>query len=160
MANRHSPWRRRAGAWRALGLREKAELVVVAGMAALAEIAVKAVSLPRLTRLLGIALVDHDGRETGIRAARRTARGIDADEIARRARAVDRVYRAWPRKSSCLRRALVLGRRIHKADPVLLIGVANEGESIRAHAWIEVDGVVVGEDTGEFAPLRTHKNGG
>lgn len=148
---------RRLKAWTKLGLRAKGELVLLTVMAAAAEIAVKLVPLPRLTRALGIKLADGDGVEQ----TRGDERGaLDADTVAGRAEAVDRLYRAWPRKSSCLRRALVLGYRIRKANPVLWIGVAKENGAIRAHAWVEVDGEVIGEDTGEFAPLRSHKNAG
>ena len=73
---------------------------------------------------------------------------------------VDLLYGAWPRKNSCLRRALVLGYRIRDAHPVLLIGVSKEGGEIRAHAWIEVDGQVIGEKGGDFAPLRPHTHAG
>jgi hypothetical protein len=140
-----------------LGAGEKAELVLLVGMAVAAEVAVKLVSLPRLARFLGIALLDLDKPRAG-ESRRRSASGMDAATVARRARSVDRLYRAWPRKSSCLRRALVLGYRVRKANPVLAIGVANDDGAIRAHAWIEVGGEVVGEDTGEFAPLRSHRD--
>lgn len=149
---------RRLRTWLGLGLREKVELVGLAFLAAVAEAAVKLVPLPRLTKTLGIDLID-----VGERPAETPGHApptLRDDEIARRARAVDRLYHAWPRKSSCLRRALLLGYRIRKAHPVLFIGVAKKDGAIRAHAWIEVDGAVVGEDTGEYAPLRAHKTAG
>ena len=145
--------------WLRLDLRTKTELCLIAVMALLAEVAVKLVPLPRLTRLLGISLIDHRTPTSAATPPSSSSR-LDGAAVERRARIVDRLYRAWPRKSSCLRRALVLGYRIRGADPVLLIGVANEDGSIRAHAWIEVDGRVVGDDTGDYAPLRSHKNAG
>jgi hypothetical protein len=155
--NRGSVARRRLKAWMGLDIRAKGELLLLAVMALAAEIAVKVVSLPRLTRALGIRLAEGD------RVPEPPVQGVDAmdeDLVARRAGAVDRLYRAWPRKSSCLRRALVLGYRIRKARPVLWIGVAKEDGTVRAHAWVEVDGRVVGDDTGDYAPLRSHKNAG
>jgi hypothetical protein len=142
-----------------MSLNEKAELFLLAALAAAAELAVKTVSLPRLTRALGIALVDYE-RDLDQGVGSRAASGLSEHEVTRRARAVDRLYRAWPRKSSCLRRALVLGYRIRRAHPILFIGVAKRDGAIRAHAWIEVDGAVVGEDTGEFAPLHSHRSAG
>jgi hypothetical protein len=156
---RRSVLRRRAGAWLKLGAREKLELFLLAGMALAAEVAVKVISLPRLTRALRITLAEHTRPAAALERGR-SARRLDDVEIERRAALVDRLYRAWPRKSSCLRRALVLGYRIREANPVLWIGVAKEDDAIRAHAWVEVDGRVVGDDTGEFAPLRSHKNAG
>lgn len=133
-------------------------MVLLVAMAVVAELAVRTVPLPRLTRLLGIALIDSDAPDDVPLPARRP--GLDGATVARRAAMVDRLYRGWPRKDSCLRRALVLGYRIRRARPVLSIGVANENGSIRAHAWIEVDGHVVGDDTGDYAPLRSHKHAG
>ena len=147
----------RLRSWMALTLREKGEFLLVAAMAVLAEIAVKVFSLPRLTRSLGIALVD---KGEAVVPTAQLRPHLDAMTIENRARMVDRLYRAWPRKNSCLRRALVLGYRIRAARPVLEIGVAREEGSIRAHAWIEVDGRVVGDDSGDYAPLRSHKTAG
>lgn len=143
----------RARSWLKLSAREKVDLFLVAGMALAAEVAVKLFTLPRLTKWLGITLIDEKAdAPTSEGAAPST--GLDQATIARRTRTVDRLYRVWPRKNSCLRRALVLGRRIQAAGPVLMIGVAEEDGSIRAHAWIEIDGVPVGDTSGDFAPLR------
>jgi hypothetical protein len=143
--------------WWALGFAQKVELLWVVILASAAEVVVKSTSLPRITSFLGIALTGDEPRDGA--APRRTAL-MDQETIAARARMVDRVYRHWPRESSCLRRALVLGYRIRRAHPTLSIGVANEDGEIRAHAWIEVDGAVVGDDSGDWAPLRPHESAG
>ena len=141
--------------WLALPLGEKAELFFLLLMALTAEVAVKVVPIRRLTRFLGIALVEQGERDTS-RIGRRSPRPLDLAVIEKRAQAVDRLYRLWPRQRSCLRRALVLGFRVRAANPVMLIGVARENDTIRAHAWIEIQGRVIGERSGDFAPLRAH----
>ena len=142
-----------------LDTREKAEFLLVGVLALGAEIAVKLVPIQRLTRFLGIALVD-DGDRVDHVPRRRSICPLDAAGVDARTRLVDQLYRSWPRKNSCLRRALVLGFRIRGANPVLLIGVAKEDGKIRAHAWIEVDDQVIGERGGDFAPLRSNKHAG
>jgi Transglutaminase-like superfamily len=145
------------GSWWALTLGEKVELAHVVLLAMAAEIAVKLFSLPRLASLLGIELVNGD--RVGRQDAREAVR-MDRATVEKRARMVDRVYRHWPRKGSCLRRAVVLGYRIRRASPTLLFGVAREGSDIRAHAWIEIDGKAVGDDFGDWAPLRSNESAG
>lgn len=142
--------------WWALDPGEKLELFGVLVLAGAAEVAVKLVRLPRLTSMLGISLVGKGERKDETGATPR----MSPDVIARRARMVDRVYRHWPRRRSCLRRALVLGYRVRKARPTLLIGVAKEGPDVRAHAWIEIADEVVGDQSGDWAPLRPHGNHG
>lgn len=41
-----------------------------------------------------------------------------------------------------------------------MFGVATDDDGWRMHAWIEIDGVVVGEETGDWAPLRAHEGRG
>lgn len=146
--------RTRFGSWWRLSTSEKRELLWVCALALLAEIAVKVSSLPRLARALGIELADRPPR------SRRPAPPMDSATLDNKARMVDRVYRHWPRADSCLRRALVLGFRIRAARPVLRIGVAREQDEIRAHAWIEAGGRVIGSQAGDWAPLRTHESTG
>jgi hypothetical protein len=131
---------------------EKIETLVIVAFALVAEVAVRCVGLPILARWLRIDLDDVD--DTGLAVPVAAAPRLAPATLARRAAAVDRVYRGWPRGASCLRRALVLGFYVRRARPLLRIGVARDGDEVKAHAWIEVDGHVLGEDTGEFAPLR------
>ncbi len=142
--------------WWALEPGEKLELLGILVLASAAEVAVKLVRLPRLTSLLGIDLAGKGERNGEPGATPR----MSPDVVERKARMVDRVYRHWPRKRSCLRRALVLGYRVRKARPTLLIGVAREGPDVRAHAWIEIAGEVVGDQSGDWAPLRPHESHG
>jgi hypothetical protein len=145
--------RARVRSWLHWTTKEKVEAVGLVALAAAAEIAVRVVSLPALTRRLGITL-ENGGSEPVPATAGTRGSGLDPPTIERRAEAVDRLYRAWPRRNSCLRRAVVLGFYVRRARPVLRIGVAHDGDEVRAHAWIEVDGRVLGDDSGDYAPLR------
>ena len=146
-------WRARFRSWASWSLDEKVELVQLVALALAAEVAVRTTPLPLLTRRLGIAL-DDESRLSPAEGDRARSRRIPSGTIAKRAASVDRLYRAWPRRDSCLRRALVLGFRVREARPTLRIGVARDGDEIRAHAWIEIDGRVIGDDSGDYAPLR------
>ena len=137
-------------AWRRLRWSERVELSYLVLLALLAEAAVRLIPLPTLTRRLGIAL----GRNAGEPGPP----GAHAPFVERRARAVDRLYRVWPRDGSCLRRALVLGFRVRRARPTLVLGVAEEDGTVHAHAWIEVDGAPVGHEPREFSPLRSARS--
>jgi hypothetical protein len=62
-------------------------------------------------------------------------------------------------RAQCLHRSLVLHRWLHGqgAPSVLRIGVRKEGAALKAHAWVELDGEVVYDDTNVgqgFAVLR------
>ena len=60
--------------------------------------------------------------------------------------AVDRVGRTAPRQLHCLPRALAARQMLQRrgARPALCIGVMRSTEGqLQAHAWLEVDGVVV-----------------
>ena len=134
-------------------MKEKLELITLSCLALLAEVAVRTTNIRTLTRRLGIAL-DDVGEGDPIPGQRKGSRELSNDVIDRRAGAVDRLYRAWPRRASCLRRALVLGFYVRGARPTMRIGVAKENGTVTAHAWIEVNGRVIGDDTGDYAPLR------
>ena len=139
--------RRWWGAFWALDRTERIETIKVLGAAALAELAVRVVSLPKLASFVGIRVNETEDPTT--------AEDQRIPLAQKRSVAVDRVYRSWPRKGACLRRSLVLGWRLKDLSPVLMIGVARREGEVRAHAWVEVGGVPVGREDGDFAPLRT-----
>jgi hypothetical protein len=60
--------------------------------------------------------------------------------------AIGVVYKYWPFGDTCLRRALAAGHTLRVHRPVLRIGVTRTGGAVRAHAWIEFDGVSFGSD--------------
>ncbi|HEY0868780.1 MAG TPA: lasso peptide biosynthesis B2 protein, partial [Acidothermaceae bacterium] len=116
--------------------RELPALLAAAGVAAAVEIGLRTMKLPVLARLSGTPLRDDDG--TPLREADRL--GLPPRLVVRM-RAVRRVMRHWPFGTSCLRLALVSGQRIRSVQPVLRVGVMKDADGVRAHAWLEVDGV-------------------
>jgi hypothetical protein len=76
---------------------------------------------------------------------------------ARVAWAVETAARAVPR-ATCLSQALAADAMLRRAGrtPTLRIGVAKEGGSLEAHAWLELDGsVLVGDhDLHRYTPLE------
>lgn len=75
------------------------------------------------------------------------------------ARAVDRAVNHHLHPIRCLPRALVLQTLLRRAGVVteLRLGVRREADGISAHAWLEADGIPVGEPAGhveQFAPLN------
>lgn len=97
------------------------------------ETGLRLVPVGRLSRWLGIRTAKGSGS---------LARPVQGDDVIR---ATDRVLTFWPRRGLCLRRSLVLGALLRRYEPVLRIGVRRESGRIRAHAWIEIDGVPIGE---------------
>ncbi|HVR38369.1 MAG TPA: lasso peptide biosynthesis B2 protein [Thermoanaerobaculia bacterium] len=64
------------------------------------------------------------------------------------ARAVDRVARHLPLRTSCLDRAVALWWLLVRngAGGALRIGVRREGDALAAHAWVEHEGEVLFDD--------------
>jgi hypothetical protein len=83
----------------------------------------------------------------------------DVGRLARVALAVDRVSRFGIIHPTCLVRAIALERMIHRVDAgpaVVRVGVLPGGQTLAAHAWIELDGRVVGDEPSfirRFVPL-------
>ncbi len=118
-------------------------LVVVA----VVEVCLRLLSLPASARLLGVRLVFDGG-------ARPVSSDVDPRVEARAAR-VERALSRWPWGSTCLRRALALGALTRSHRPVLHVGVLPTRGAVRAHAWLEVSGTVIGSDRPEdFVVLR------
>ena len=65
-------------------------------------------------------------------------------------RAVDRLLVLPGRPLRCLPRALVMYSLVVEQDqnPRLVVGLPEAGDSNRAHAWVEIDGVDVGPSPG------------
>ena len=65
-------------------------------------------------------------------------------------RAVDRLLVLPGRPLRCLPRALVMYSLVVEQDqnPRLMVGIPEAGDSNRAHAWVEIDGVDVGPSPG------------
>jgi hypothetical protein len=114
------------------------------------ELLVRQVRLERLVTLLGFR-VDFTPAQVG-------ARKLPLRELPVRARrqvrCTRRVAGAWPFSNGpCLRRALVLGHLLRSRSPAVRIGIAGSGDSLLAHAWLEVAGRPL-EDVDGYALLH------
>lgn len=101
----------------------------------LVEATVRRLPLPRLCRLLGVRL--------NLAPASADAERIRIRDLppraARQVRCTRRVADAWPfSHGPCLRRALVAGHLLRGLDPALRLGLANSGDKVFAHAWLEL----------------------
>jgi hypothetical protein len=75
------------------------------------------------------------------------------------ATAIDRVTRFGLFRPTCLVRAIALERVTQQANvgATVRIGVRRRSETLLAHAWVECDGRVIGDDparTRQFVPLH------
>jgi hypothetical protein len=111
--------------------------------------------LPRIASALGVRLHVDPQRPSAAPSYPPPPPPPDADlavAIVDARRNVARVMDVWPLGAGpCLRSSLVLGHLIRDRDPVLRLGVARVGHRLRAHAWIEVDGVPVNDPEGFLA---------
>ncbi|MFZ0874559.1 MAG: lasso peptide biosynthesis B2 protein [Pseudonocardiaceae bacterium] len=114
------------------------------------EIGLSISTLPRLTKLFGIRLAgEGDDEPTGQEP------DVAPEWFRGRSAAVHSVLRHWPFGDTCLRRSLILGQRIRRLDPVLVIGVRHdEHGKLAAHAWLTVGGVALDTLAEQYAPLR------
>lgn len=125
------------------------ETLRVLGLTAAIEVAIRVMTLPRITGLLGISLDLTSPDPVG--ALRLPTPALSEAEV-RRVRAVRRVMHRWPLgKGKCLRQSLVLGQLLRHRRPVLRLGVRG-GSEVVGHAWLEVSGTAIGGDA-TFLPL-------
>lgn len=77
-------------------------------------------------------------------------RNVLALEPRRLSRVVHRTLRVGPIRPRCLTSSLVLLKLLKRQDTEaeLVIGLPHAGDGVIAHAWVEVDGVVVGPPPG------------
>ncbi|MGH3612588.1 MAG: lasso peptide biosynthesis B2 protein [Pseudonocardia sp.] len=124
-------------------------LIVVVGL--VVEIGLRCSTVPRISRRLGIRLdtSSNSAPSSGISEV-----GQLPGWVLGRCAAVDMVFRRWPFDNTCLRRALVLGQRLRRLDPVLVIGVRHDDAGrLAAHAWLTVRGVALDPLASQFAAL-------
>jgi len=120
-----------------------------------AEVYSESISIPLFARAwVGLLAVDLSLRVLGYRRTRGLLRGRSDSTardpgraIARVSRAVDAATRRHVYRMTCLRRSLVMQHELRRAgvETELLLGVRRSGESLEAHAWLEVDGTPVRE---------------
>ena len=118
-------------------LRDKLLLLRVLWWTALVEVGVRTVPLPKLAHRLGVRLSSDDPPE-------------DPHELTeaqqRHVLAVQQVIRRWHlAPGPCLRESLVIGHLFRDEQPVLRIGVLREDGELKAHAWLDVRGLKIGE---------------
>lgn len=79
-------------------------------------------------------------------AAAFAPRAVAADDPRRIARSVDAIAMRYAPARTCLARALVLELALRRRGfrPELRFGARRAGDGIAAHAWVELDGVVLG----------------
>jgi hypothetical protein len=141
----------RAGWLRALvGLvRDVREVLAVAGVAALAEVSLRTSTLPVTARRLRVPL-----DLGGAAAPTDSATPVLPVTARRQVRAVRLVLGNWPFGSTCLRQSLVLGQRLRRLEPVLVVGVARGADaSLAAHAWLVIGGHSLDPESERFAAL-------
>lgn len=62
----------------------------------------------------------------------------------------------WRPGDTCLRRCLVVGRRLRHLGPVLRIGVRrDQAGAFVAHSWLEIDGRTLDPESARYATLGT-----
>lgn len=111
------------------------------------EVLVRTVPLPRVARVLGIVF-SRDREADGSQPPP----SLKPSEI-RMLRTLRRVVAHWPFAAGpCLREALVAGYILRRRRPSLRIGAAKRDGAVVAHAWLEIDGEVIGGNDG-FVPL-------
>lgn len=125
-----------------------AELLALARAAAIAgavEAGLRASSLSRVTRMLGVGLATA-APGAPVRAGASAGSALTPRER-EDLRAAERVFRFWPFEATCLRRALVAARLLRRRGAVVHLGVAESAVAeggrragdgpIAAHAWVE-----------------------
>lgn len=143
--------------WRVLRRLSPRELATTARAAIVlivVEASIRWVSVPRLSRTLGVRLNLAPPGPVAQLAVE------DLPESARRALyATRRVTRFWPFcEGPCLRRALVGGHLIRDLDPAIRIGIGGTVDSLRAHAWLEVGDRPL-EDLDDLQPFQRAASG-
>jgi hypothetical protein len=133
----------RFGVVRRVPIREWPALLAALGVASAVEIGLRTMPLPTLARRLGVPLALEGQEAPEPVELGRTPGGRPAlpDDVLLRLNAAARVMRHWPFGDTCLRSALVSGRRMRELRPALRVGVTKDAGTIKAHAWLEVSGM-------------------
>lgn len=134
---------------RALGwARTAAELLRALGTLVAVEGFLRTVDLPTACRLLAVDL------DVASRAPAATVPAVLPRGLRRAVRAHLAVLSRWPMGDTCLRRSLLLGRRLRRLHPVLRIGVTRDtGGGFAAHSWLEIGGRTLDPGAAAFTPL-------
>lgn len=76
-----------------------------------------------------------------------------SDRERRRCETALTVLDRGPFNATCLRRSLMLAHLLRRRGPVVRVGVAKRGETVQAHAWVEIHGRTLDPEREEYAVL-------
>jgi hypothetical protein len=118
-------------------------------LAPIVEVGLRLAGLRRTADALGVRLL----LDRPIERTASTRRDVPLSAYERRRlRVAWRVLAVGPFDDSCLRRALVGARMLRSRDHAVRIGVRKTPDGVRAHAWLEIDGVSLDPDaSADFA---------
>jgi Transglutaminase-like superfamily len=123
--------------------------VITLLLAPVVELGLRLAGLTRTANVLGVRLL----LDRPVDGTAPTSRDIPLSAYERRRlRVAWRVLAVGPFDGSCLRRALIGAWILRSRDHAVRIGVRKTPDGIRAHAWLEIDGVSLDPDaSGDFA---------
>jgi hypothetical protein len=111
-------------------------------LAPLIELGLRTCGLRRTARALRVRLCIDDPVDT---AASQLVLPLSVAER-RRLRVAWSILAVAPLDGTCLRRALIGARLLRARDHAVRIGVRKTSEGIKAHAWLEIDGISLDPD--------------
>lgn len=132
--------------WRALAADERGLLLgLMAGLPVIAA----------LLRLLGVMRTMRLLERTSGGAAPRRADPFEVSDARRAAQLTALAGRRGLIAATCLRQALLLYWLLRRRGfaPELKLGVRNDGDAFAAHAWIELQGMALGEGEAAYLPF-------
>ena len=126
---------------------ERRATVRLIALGALVEVLLRTWPLPRVARLLGVRFTEADAHAHAVAPLVLTER--DRCHL----RCVRRIARHWRfSEGACLRASLLAGHVLRRHHPRLVIGVSRDQGAFAAHAWLDVQGRIIG-DRGMFQRL-------
>lgn len=115
------------------------------------ELSLRRSTLPDTARRLGIELDLSGGPSADAADAAPPTLPVTAR---RNVRTVENVVGRWPFGDTCLRRCLVLGQRLRRLHPVLVVGARRTSDgAVAAHSWLVVGGRSLDPTAADFLAL-------
>lgn len=138
-------WARLPFEWKLAATKATAVVILV-------ELGLRIMDLRRLSRLLGVPLVDESTHGHQI-IGERTCYQLESKQDIHAHWGVEWVLDKWLFDGTCLRQALAFGWFERKKGPRLRIGLISDGTL--AHAWLEIEGSLYNfqPTIGAFSPL-------
>jgi len=139
----------------AMSWRDMANLVQYTLVAAAIEVGLRTLTLPRLCRFLHITL---DASPSAGPIGSPVDIGLSRNE-ARKLVLAGRLLRRRPFDDTCLRRAMLGAWILRTRDHAIRIGVVKAHGVVRAHSWLELDGISLEPDAVTTFKLLTPLGG-